>query len=121
MNQYPGSFRSLVVWREAKKLVLQMYSITDSFPRHEMYRISDQLRRASSSVMANIAEGNERPTQKDRVHFFSIARSSLMETDCYLDLAHELQYLPDEIYRPLLDQINKTAYLLTKFITNLRK
>lgn len=118
MNIYKGSFRDLVVWRESKQLTLEIYRITSQFPKHELYGLTNQLRRSSSSVMANIAEGNYRNTNKDRLNFFIISRSSLAETDCYLDLAHDLKYLNDEDYQNLLDQLNKTAYLLIKLISS---
>lgn len=70
MRHYDGSFRGLVAWQEAKKLALEVYRITTFFPKHELYGLSIQLRRAASSVMANIAEGNERRTPKDRLNFF---------------------------------------------------
>jgi len=68
--------------------------------------------------MANIAEGNERLTKKDRLHFFTVARSSLVETDCHLELAYDLKYLSDSNYDKLVNQLNKTAYLLSQFIRN---
>jgi len=120
MNQYSDSFRKLVVWQEAKKLAVEIYQITSKFPKHEQYGIVSQLRRASSSVMANIAEGNERKSIKERLHFFSIAKTSLSETDCFLELAYELQYLRTDEYSPELSQINKTAYLLLKLMSSLR-
>lgn len=115
MHQYSDSFRKLIVWQEAKKLAVEIYRITSFFPKYEQYGIVSQLRRASSSVMANIAEGNERKSSKDRLNFFSIAKTSLSETDCFLELAYELQYIKLPEYSPLLSQINKTAYLLMKF------
>lgn len=118
MNRYARSFRSLIVWREAKKYTLKIYQLTKSFPQQELYGLSSQLRRASSSVMANIAEGNERYSQNDRLHFFSMARSSLVETDCHLELAYDLGYLNDKDYSEILNHLNQTGYLLAKFITS---
>lgn len=116
MNQYSVSFRSLVVWQEAKKLALDVYKATTQFPKYELYALTSQIGRSSSSVMANIAEGNERRSVKDRLHFFAMSRSSLAETDCHLELCFELGYLAPESYELLLSKINKTSYLLNRFI-----
>jgi len=118
-NQYGNSFRKLIVWQEAKILTLKIYKITTAFPQHELYGIVSQLRRSSSSIMANIAEGNNRRTKNDKIRFFTMAQSSLCETDCFLELAYELQYLSKEKYSLLLDQLNKTAFLLNKLIRSL--
>jgi four helix bundle protein len=120
MNQYFDSFRKLIVWREAKKLTLEIYRVTAEFPLHERYGIVSQLRRAATSVMANIAEGNERKTKKDRLHFFSMSKSSLSETDCFLELSYDLQYINPTHYSLTLSQLNKTAYLLLKLISSVR-
>ena len=113
MNTYNKSFRNLVVWKESKILTLSVYEITKTFPTHEIYGITSQLRRASSSIMANIAEGNDRNTNKDKIKFFCIARASLAETDCFLELAYDLKYIDKEEYSGQLNQLNKTAYLLS--------
>src|SRR5690606_8503980 len=119
MNQFDGSFRKLIVWKEAKQLALDVYQATGNFPNHELYSMTKQLRRSSSSIMANIAEGNYRKTNKDRLNFFITARASLAETDCFLELAYDLKYLAKQEYKKLLDQLNKTAFLLQKLIASL--
>jgi four helix bundle protein len=68
--------------------------------------MTSQLRRSSSSIMANIAEGNYRKTNKDRLNFFITSRASLAETDCFLELAYDLKYLEKADYEQLL--INST-------------
>jgi four helix bundle protein len=116
-NSYPKTFRQLIVWQETKKLCLNIYRITKNFPQEEIYTLVSQLRRAAYSVLANIAEGNERKGIKDRLNFFNIARGSLVELDCLLELSSDLSYLNENDYKNLLEKINKVAYLLNKFIT----
>ena len=118
MNQYAHSFRKLISWKESKILTLQVYKATQHFPQYELYGITSQLRRSSSSVMANLAEGNERSSKKDMLKFFIISRSSLAETDCFLELALDLGYLNADEYSQLLNQLNKTAFLLSKLISS---
>jgi len=69
--------------------------------------------------MANIAEGNERRTPKDRLNFFSISKTSLSETDCFLELAYDLKYISEAPYHSILSQINRSAYLLQKLMSSI--
>ena len=86
-------WKDLEVWKKAHELVLEMYQVTNSFPNNEMYGITNQLRRASSSVAANIVEGQSRNTTKEYLQFLYNARGSLEETRYFLILAKDLQYL----------------------------
>jgi four helix bundle protein len=115
MSSYQKSFRHLVVWQKAKILTKSIYMITKNFPQDEKFGIISQLKRASSSIMANIAEGNQRKSKKERCRFIEIARGSLVEVDCHIDLALELEYLSIEDYNVIEELINKTGYLLYKF------
>ncbi len=111
-----GSFEKLIVWQEANKLTLFTYKITKYFPVDEKYGLISQMRRCSSSVMANIAEGNERIKRNDRFHFFVMAKSSLVELHCHSVLSLQLNYLTDQQHKKMLELINKTGYLLKKFM-----
>jgi four helix bundle protein len=113
---YKDGFRKLIVWQEAHTLALMIYKETLKFPDHEKFGITSQLRRAASSVSANIAEGSGRSSAKDKIHFYIIARGSLVETDNFLELAHDLGYIKDEAYADLLKHVNKVGYLLSRLI-----
>jgi four helix bundle protein len=89
-------YRDLVVWQKAMDLVVQVYRLTELFPRTEMYRLSDQLTRAVASVPANIAEGGARGSAKDYAHFLAIAKGSLVESETFLLIAVRLGYLAEE-------------------------
>ncbi|MDZ4216952.1 MAG: four helix bundle protein, partial [Candidatus Gracilibacteria bacterium] len=88
---------------------------TKRFPKEEKYSMTNQMRRAANSIMANIAEGNERKSKNDCCRFLEVARGSLVEVDCFIDLAYELTYLSDTDFKTLSDQIAKTGYLLHQF------
>jgi len=118
MDNYKRSFRQLLVWKKAKLLTLDVYKATNKFPKEEKYGLSSQLQRASSSIMANIVEGNERQSRKDCCRFLEIAKGSLAEIDCFIDLALELKYINSNEYNKLLEHINKTAYLLLRLINS---
>lgn len=77
-----------------------------------------QMRRAIYSFLANIAEGNAKKYYKDRNNFFNIAQGSLVEVDCFAELAYELNYINKEEYDILVEKINKCGYLIYQFINS---
>ena len=91
-----NNFYDLRVWQDAHKLVLEIYKITKDFPKEEKYGIIDQLRRASSSITANIAEGFGRYHFKEKTRFYYQARGSLVEVQNFLILSRDLDYLQKE-------------------------
>lgn len=115
--KYENSFRKLVVWQNAKKLVGLVYQLTKKFPKEEMFGLTSQLRRAAVSVAANIAEGSTRTGEKEKVRFYNIAKASLSEVDCLAELSFDQKYFSESEYKELLDLVNTTAYLLVKFIS----
>ena len=104
------SFEKLKVWQEAKKLVVDVYHLLDSFPKFEKYALCDQIRRAIVSVPSNIAEGSGHRSLKERIHFLEIAYGSLMETYNQLLIAIELTYITEESVeatKPSIDAVAK--------------
>jgi len=91
-----SSFRDLRVWQEAMRLTMQIYRATASFPRHELYGLTSQIRRAAVSVPSNIAEGKGHRSDREFVRFLLHARGSLLELQTQLIIAEELQYLGKE-------------------------
>lgn len=114
--QYQKSFRQLVVWQRGKELTILVYNITKYFPAEEKFAMSSQMRRSAYSFVANIAEGNAKRYFKDRLKFSNIAEGSLVELDCFAEIAFELKYLNKDNYLDLLELINKCSYLLIRFI-----
>lgn len=88
-------FRKIKAWQLADDSVVAVYEASKGFPREEIYGITSQIRRAASSVAANIVEGASRESAKDYAHFLQIARGSLAETQYFLHLARRLGYLDD--------------------------
>ena len=91
-----GSFRDLVVWQKALDLADLIYDSTESFPKHELYGLASQLRRAAVSVPANIAEGHERATTRDYLRHLAYSRGSLAELQTLLEVARRRRYITDE-------------------------
>lgn len=110
------SFQKLNAWKEAKKLVVEVYHLLDGFPRFEKYALCDQIRRAIVSVPSNIAEGSGRMSLKEKIHFLEIAYGSLMETYNQLLIAIDLTYITEES----VDSIKPTIDNVAKMINGLR-
>ncbi|SRR5712692_5854554 len=97
-----SSFRDLRVWREAMKLAAETYRLTGEFPKHELYGLSQQMRRAAVSVPSNIAEGKGHRSDREFAHFLFHARGSLLELQTQVMIAEELEYLPKEKAQSIL-------------------
>jgi four helix bundle protein len=93
MSQPVKNYHELKVWQAAMDLAVACYKVTACFPREEKYGLTSQIRRAASSIAANIAEGQGRHTTADYIRFLAIAYGSLMELETHLRLAARLTYL----------------------------
>lgn len=99
MKQY--YFERLDVWQNSRVFVKEIYLITRQFPEEEKFGIASQIRRASLSICANIAEGTSRSTEKDKARFINQAFSSAVEVINFLILSNDLTFLEDEPYSKL--------------------
>jgi four helix bundle protein len=86
-------YKELKVWEKAHKFTLSVYEASKTFPKDELYSLTNQLRRAASSVPANIAEGSGKNTQAEFAHFLNIALGSANESEYFLILSKDLIYL----------------------------
>jgi len=87
------NYKELEVWQKSKNFAVTVYRATEAFPRAELFGLSAQIRRAATSVPANIAEGWGRGSTREYIQFLLIARGSLMELETHLIIADELHYL----------------------------
>ena len=106
----------LDVWREARKLVKDLYLITNSFPQIEAYGLTTQMRRSVVSIPSNIAEGCGRRTSAETIHFLHISRGSLYELETQTYLALDQEYIKEEESASILKQIETNKKLLNGFI-----
>ncbi|MCF8383901.1 MAG: four helix bundle protein [Chlorobium sp.] len=90
------TFRDLIAWQHAHAFVLDVYRVTRSFPKEEIYGLTSQFRRAAVSIPANIAEGFVKNSNADKVRFFNIAQGSLEECRYYSLLAADLCYFSSD-------------------------
>jgi four helix bundle protein len=108
-------------WKLADDLTVAVYERTRSFPKEEIYGLTNQLRRASYSVPANIVEGSSRESKKDYLRFLYIARGSLSETQYFIHLAERLRYLSSEEVAKLHEQTKLTFGCLHGLIKSVEK
>jgi four helix bundle protein len=95
---YTYSFEKLEVWQLAREIRNQIYELTRSYPDHEKYGVTSQIRRSVNSITDNIAEGAGRASHADRAHFTNIAYSSALESINQLICCYDQQYISVEIY-----------------------
>ena len=110
--------KKLDVWKEGVNLVKLIYKITESFPKSELFGLNSQLRRASVSVVSNIAEGASRKTKAERIRFYEISRGSLVEIDTQIEIAIELNYLTKDNISLLEANIIRIFSMLSNLIRN---
>ena len=112
------SYKELVVWRKSVEFVTEIYRATRTFPRDEMYGLTNQLRRAAVSVPSNIAEGQAHFSQRKFHHFLSHARGSLAEIETQLTIARNLAYVPPEQADQLLAKAAEFGRILNGLIAS---
>ena len=106
---YTYSFEKLEVWNEAKEFTKSIYTLTLTFPDSEKFGLVSQLRRASVSICSNIAEGSARKSFKDKAHFTTMAFSSTVEVLNQLILSFELNFIKENDYLRLRQDIESVT------------
>jgi len=103
------SYEKLDVSKLSKQIIKEVYKLTENFPKEEIYGLTSQIRRASISVLLNIAEGSSKKSKKEFNRFVRMSTGSLVEVDCAVKLAIELKYLEQDKYGGF-DKIIKELY-----------
>jgi len=114
------SYRDLVAWQRAVDLAVEVYSLTRTFPKSELYGVTGQVRRSAVSVAANIAEGYGRSGPGEYLHFLSNARGSLRETETVLIIANLVGFSTEATHAALLqtaDDVGGLLYGLTRSVS----
>lgn len=114
-------FRKLIVWQRAHQLVLQVYKLTEKFPKNEMFGLTSQLRRAMVSVPANVAEGYAAGGKGQFKRYLDIEQGSLAEAEYYLILAQDLNYITPSQYEQAETLRAETGFLLHRLIESLNR
>lgn len=114
------NYKDLKVWTKSHEITLKIYNLTKVFPREEMYSLTNQVRRCSSSIPANIAEGCGKNGKNDFARFLNIALASANETEYFLLLAKDLGYLKIDDHIQLEKSINEIKAMLISLIQKVR-
>lgn len=113
MEQKIKNFTDLVAWQEAHRLAVIVYRKTENFPKSEQFGLTNQIRRAVTSIGSNIAEGFSRRTSADKQHFYTIAKGSNNELQSQLLLARDINFLTKDDFSSISQQSNTVSKLLT--------
>ena len=111
-NNAPFTFRDLTVWKQSRGLASDIYRLVGTPKLRGHYAYCDQLGRAALSVPSNIAEGDERGTNKESLRFLFIARGSLGEVETQLWIGHDLGWIEPDVYMRLSEKRTDVARLL---------
>jgi four helix bundle protein len=114
------NYKELRVWEKAHLFTLKVYQASKLFPKDEIYSLTNQLRRAASSIPANIAEGCGKNSQQEFAHFLNIALGSANESEYFLILSKDLKYLEEEKFSELANAINEIKAMLISLISKVR-
>ncbi len=110
-------FYDLTAWKESHKLVLFVYNLTKSFPKEEIFGLTNQMRRSAVSISSNIAEGFGRRTYKDKAHFYYQSRGSISELKSQLMISRDLSYINAEQFIEIESLLSSAHKLLQGLIT----
>lgn len=111
------NFRSLIVWKRSVELATEIYKMTTDFPNNELYGLTSQIRRSAVSISSNIAEGAGRRSKKEFANFLGISYGSACELETQLLIAKNLEYLKEDDFETLFNELNeiqKMLYVLEK-------
>jgi four helix bundle protein len=114
------SFEDLTVWQDAREFTNKIYMLTKKFPKEELYGLTSQIRRATVYIMANIAEGFDRRSDKELTNFLSIARASSSEVQNNLYVAIDLEYISQAEFNQLYQETKKIAKQINGLMTYLK-
>lgn len=114
------SYRDLLVWQKGMSLAKECYFLTREFPKEEMYGMTSQVRRAATSVPANIAEGYGREGTRDYIRFLRIAQGSLKELETHLLLAADVEIITRTRVNPLLASAEEVGRMLRALVRSLQ-
>jgi four helix bundle protein len=117
----PKSHRRLILWQKSVRLAVEIHRVSRQLPKHELFGLAAQMKRAAVSIPSNVAEGAARHTTRDYIRFLYIARGSSAEIDTHLMLAEELGYLTHDELSTALAISEEVGRLLNAVITALHR
>lgn len=116
-----STFRDLLIWQKSMILVTEIYQLTNSFPKEEIYGLSSQIRRSSISIPSNIAEGYGRDGNKDYLKFLNIAIASLFEMQTQLEISFNLKYITEIQFNKIHEESREIERMLSSFTRKIKE
>ena len=113
------TFRDLIVWQKSIQFVSDIYFITKSFPREELFSLVNQIRRAAVSIPSNIAEGFGRHSRKDYLRFLQIAIASTFEIQTQIEISKNLRFISEDVYNKIFESSREIERMLSSLILKL--
>jgi len=113
-------YKGLDIWQKAMDITTDIYFLVKKLPKEELFSLSNQMRRAAVSIPSNIAEGQDRNSDKEFAHFLTIARGSKAELETQLLICVKVGYLTDTEISPTLTKLSELARMLSSFIIKLQ-
>jgi four helix bundle protein len=114
-------FENLIIWQKSHQFAVRIYDVIRSFPQEEFLGLTSQLRTAVVAIATNIAKGNEKYHNDDKLWFFTLAEEAMIETDYYLILAKSLEYISEEDYKGLKEELGTVQKFFKSYVTAIRK
>jgi four helix bundle protein len=115
------NYQTLDVWKTSMQLVKEIYLLTKTYPKEELFALTSQTKRAAISIPANIAEGMGRQYKKDTVHFLHIARGSIYELETHLNVALMVKIIEEKTFEKIITIIDEVTKLLSGLINYMQK
>ncbi|HET9840163.1 MAG TPA: four helix bundle protein [Candidatus Angelobacter sp.] len=115
------NYRELQVWSKAHNLTLELYRVSRTFPREEIYGLTSQLRRAAVSIGANLAEGCGRRTSSELARFVRIAMGSASELDYHILLCRDLDFMSNDDFTSSTAKLTEIRKMLTSFLSSVEE
>ncbi len=114
------SYRNQFIWQRAVQLSINCYKFTRLFPKSELYGLTSQIRRSSVSVASNIAEGYGRRSKQEYIQFLHIALGSLRELDTQLIIAKEVDLVENNLFTPIMNEVEEMQSILVASLNKLK-
>jgi four helix bundle protein len=114
------SHKKLEIWKNGINLVESVYLLTASFPKEEQFGLTNQLRRASVSLVSNIAEGLSRISSNKKIRFLEVARSSIVEIDTQIEIANRIQYCSHDDIKEVNSLLNTIFAMSSALIKTIK-
>lgn len=114
------NFKELLIWQQSHQLVLEIYLVTKSFPKEELFGLTSQMRRSSASIPTNIAEGCGRNSDAEMSRFLVIAQGSAAELEYQIILSKDLLYLSLETFNKLSVELTEIRKMINTFMQKIK-